>query len=124
MKFEADPIRCMINARLKIVGLSNFGYFAMLEGGGEEMKGFPVMLSHVSHRERAQYDDCPKSIPWGVIAPHDSQAQINHGGQTLERLAKRGGLSPDELVAVMEDRKWRPMNMRDAVDRLKQLIGQ
>jgi hypothetical protein len=46
------------------------------------------------------------SIPWWAIAPHDAQAQRNHGGQTLERLAQRGGLSPAEAMAVLEDRPY------------------
>ena len=29
MKFEADPMSYIVNARLKTVGLSNFGFFAM-----------------------------------------------------------------------------------------------
>ena len=31
------------------------------------------------------------TIPWSVIAPHEAQCQKNHG-QSLERLAERGGL--------------------------------
>jgi len=119
MKFEVNPIRCMINARLKTVGLGNFGFFAMLEGEGVEMKRFPVLLTHW---ERDQYEDCPESIPWELIEPHEWQARRNHY-QSLERLAERGGLSPDELVAVMEGRGWRPMTMRDAVNRLKYILG-
>lgn len=83
------------------------------------MKRFPVMLNY---SERKQYDDCPESIPWEIIAPHERWADKNHD-QSLKELAKRGGLSPDELVAVMEGRRWRPMTMRDAVNRLKQLVG-
>lgn len=44
-------------------------------------------------------------IPWRVIAPHALQAMKNHD-QTLERLAERGGLSPCEAIAVLEDRYW------------------
>jgi hypothetical protein len=46
------------------------------------------------------------SIPWSMIEPYDTQAQINHGGQTLERLAQRGGLGPTEALAVLTDRRW------------------
>ena len=46
------------------------------------------------------------SIPWRMIAPHDGQAKINHD-QTLERLAERGGLSPEEAIAVLDDLKYR-----------------
>lgn len=41
-----------------------------------------------------------------MIAPHAQQALNNHY-QTLERLAERGGLSPCEAMAVLEDRDWR-----------------
>lgn len=46
------------------------------------------------------------TIPWGLIAPHEKQALKNHG-QTLKRLAERGGLSFCEALAVLEDRQWR-----------------
>lgn len=44
-------------------------------------------------------------IPWDLIEPHERQAQANHS-QTLTRLAERGGLSPDEALAVLEDRDY------------------
>ena len=59
-------------------------------------------------------------IPWDVIASHDQQAQWNHS-QTLQRLRHRGGLSPCEAVAVLEDRPWRQMHFEAAVARLKEL---
>ena len=48
------------------------------------------------------------SMPWEVITPHEAQANINHG-QTLKRLAERGGLSPCEALAILENRRWRKM---------------
>jgi hypothetical protein len=45
------------------------------------------------------------TIPWKAITPHEKQALSNHG-QTLKRLAERGGLDWVEALAVMEDRKW------------------
>lgn len=45
------------------------------------------------------------SIPWAFIAPHERQADRNHG-QTLQRLAERGGLSAREAMAVLEDRRY------------------
>lgn len=45
-------------------------------------------------------------IPWDVLAPHEAQAMKNHGGQTLERLAQRGGLSWRETLAVIKDKKF------------------
>lgn len=50
---------------------------------------------------------CPKSVPWSLVEPHAAQAASNHGGQTLERLAERGGLCPSELYAVVHDQRWR-----------------
>lgn len=40
------------------------------------------------------------SIPWHMIARCESRALYNHG-QTLARLAQRGGLSPREALAVI-----------------------
>ncbi len=44
-------------------------------------------------------------LPWSLIAQHEAQARANHG-QSLEKLAHRGGLACDEAAAVLEDRKW------------------
>jgi len=67
-----------------------------------------------------------KSVPWGVVEPHRQRAIKNHG-QTLERLAARGGLSETELAAVLLDRDdatddqankalahWLPAEKKDA----------
>jgi hypothetical protein len=47
-----------------------------------------------------------RSIPWDFIAPHEGRARMNHGGQSLECLARRGGLSVDEIYAVVNDTCW------------------
>jgi hypothetical protein len=60
------------------------------------------------------------SIPWSVIAGHERQAMRNHY-QTLERLAERGGLSPAEAVAIIEDRRFSRMELKDAEARLMEL---
>jgi len=44
-------------------------------------------------------------IPWAMIAPHEAQAQSNHG-QSLERLASRGGLAAAEALDIIEGRRW------------------
>lgn len=44
-------------------------------------------------------------IPWAFIAPHDAQARSNHG-QSLERLAQRGGLAACEAIDIVEGRRW------------------
>jgi len=58
--------------------------------------------------------DWPLSVPMAMLEPHRKQAQINHQ-QTIERLAQRGGLSPLELLAVLEDRPWKKMDKADAM---------
>ena len=61
---------------------------------------FPILPS-------AMKGKAPMSVPWGFVEPHRVQATSNHGGQTIERLAHRGGLSPRELYAVITDQKFR-----------------
>lgn len=62
------------------------------------------------------------AIPWAAIAPHEAQAERNHG-QTLARLAARGGLGVCEAVAIMENRRWRRMEFGEAHARLAELIA-
>lgn len=61
-------------------------------------------------------------IPWEVIEPFDHQAQSNHCGQTLKRLAERGGLGPCEAVAVLEERPWKEMDQEAAKRRLREIV--
>ena len=61
-------------------------------GGGPQ---FPIM----------DEDGPLQAIPWTLMAPHYQQARNNHS-QTLKRLAERGGLSPIEAVAVLEDKPY------------------
>lgn len=74
------------------------------------MSGMPV----IDHRDMLP-------TPWPVITPHALQVQRNHG-QSLKRLAERGGLSVSEIVAVLEDRSWRPMGDVEAISRLSEII--
>lgn len=52
-------------------------------------------------------------VPMDFVEPHEQQAQRNHS-QSLKRLAERGGLSPCELLAVIEDRDWRKIGDAEA----------
>ncbi len=72
---------------------------AHLEGWGEAVtaRRFPI-----HHDDRAQLD----SVPWDLVAAHERQAARNHGGQSLERLAERGGLGLIELAFVLLDRPY------------------
>lgn len=68
---------------------------------------FPVMWGGQPDTDNyLKYLGCPRFIPWEVIEPHREQAQRNHRGQTLERLAERGGLCPVEMVSVLNDRPY------------------
>lgn len=44
-------------------------------------------------------------IPFAMISPHEAQAQANHG-QTLTRLADRGGLSPSEALSILDNKRF------------------
>lgn len=61
-----------------------------------EERQFPLHPSSVK-----KFPELPASVPWGFVAPHEKQAQHNHGGQTLHRLAERGGLDWSELYWVV-----------------------
>ncbi|KKL12344.1 hypothetical protein LCGC14_2536710 [marine sediment metagenome] len=52
-----------------------------------------------------------RGVPWRIVEPHRKQAMTNHD-QTLERLAERGGLSLDELVAVISGEHWHDVIIR------------
>lgn len=43
------------------------------------------------------------SLPWKMVASCQRRAGKNHGGQSLETLAARGGLSPVEALALLRD---------------------
>lgn len=60
------------------------------------------------------------TVPWEVMAPHDRQCQKNHGGQTLERIAQRGGLLAAEAWCVVNDMDcpWEWRCTKDDFERL------
>lgn len=70
------------------------------------MRTFPVLLGHRDEEKRGP-PECPRSVPWSFIEPGRVQAERNHG-QTLERLAERGGLGPGEIRCALEGKKLWP----------------
>lgn len=46
------------------------------------------------------------SVPWDYMAPHEAIAKRNHSGQSLARLAERGGLGAAEAEAVVDGLSW------------------
>ena len=60
-------------------------------------------------------------IPYAVIKDYEEQAFKNHG-QSLQRLAERGGLSYDEALAVLEDRSWSRVEQSEAKHKVYVII--
>ena len=52
-------------------------------------------------------------VPWSLVESLAERLDANHG-QTVERLAERSGLSPCELAAAIEDRRWHKMTPQQA----------
>lgn len=46
--------------------------------------------------------------PYDLVFKHEKQAILNHGGQTIERLKERGGLTFEELYFVLSDSTFKP----------------
>lgn len=91
---------------------------------------FPIMALGYRHAEdirelrAAGVDVIVIGIPWEMIRPHEMQARINHGGQSLARLAERGGLGTCEALAVLDDRRWERMPKAEAVKQLAARVAQ
>ena len=88
---------------------------------------FPVLWDyrlkeHVEILRNAAVPFLPVCCPWALLAPHEAQAQRNHY-QTLKRLAERGGLGPDEMLAVLDDRPWRQMKVAESCAELGRRIA-
>lgn len=69
---------------------------------------FPVITRNAG-------EQCPAFVRWDSL--NEEWAQKNHS-QSLEELARRGGLDPTEVVANVEKRAWRNMGMAEAVRRI------
>ena len=56
----------------------------------------------ISSSRSREFSFLPHSVPFNWVEEHERQAQKNHS-QSLDRLNERGGLSPNELLAIMLD---------------------
>lgn len=84
---------------------------------------FPVLWPYKRTEEHEwEKAGCPRNVPWAMLAPYEWQAKRHHD-QTLQRLAERGGLSPCEMVAVLEGRDHRTMADGAAIKSLKKKIS-
>jgi hypothetical protein len=70
---------------------------------GEAARMFPVLQAPRG---------APTRVPWALLAPFEGHAIRNHD-QDLETLARRGGLSVAEMVAVIEGKRLREMERSD-----------
>lgn len=63
--------------------------------------------------------DCPSKVPLSIVRPHEAQALKNHG-QTLDHLNQRGGVSIQELHAILMDRPYdHTVTEQEAIDFVK-----
>lgn len=62
---------------------------------------FPVIRGQ-SRAPRDVTATWPRSVPWSFVERFRERAESNHS-QTLERLAERGGLAPDEMWLAAHD---------------------
>jgi hypothetical protein len=85
-------------------------------------KMFPICLSDAQRL----YEDirCPTEIPWRLIEPLRARAEAMYASQTLETLAKRGGLAPDELMALVEDRPARWVHDERAIRFIHRMLAE
>lgn len=64
-------------------------------------KTFPVLWQGTRDlMRRLEALGCPRTVPWAFIADHGVQCFHNHD-QCPEVLASRGGLAPEEMLAVI-----------------------
>ncbi len=73
MKLEADPMTYIVNARLKTVGLGNFGFFALLEG--EAVMSIAELKEEVKAGHRKEYQAKYRAGPKGKAAQARAQAR-------------------------------------------------
>ncbi|WP_414451263.1 hypothetical protein AB4851_20610 [Burkholderia sp. 22PA0099] len=66
------------------------------------MKTFPIHMDSIAAAKK-QHFASPLVVPFDFVKRHEDQAMKNHG-QTVERLAARGGLSWLELLLVICDK--------------------
>lgn len=62
---------------------------------------YPVLTHHLRNRETRLLAEALR-VPWALM--REARAERNHG-QTLLRLAERGGLCPQEVWANLSDQR-------------------
>lgn len=72
----------------------------------------------------------PLDLPWDFVAPHEEGAVKNHG-QDLATLHRRGGVTPGEMLGILDRKTFRPgyerkiihQEERQAHDELKRRLA-
>lgn len=78
------------------------------------METFPVLKSgYCSKKERELIKTCPDNIPFLMVERQRAFIERAHS-QTLEVLAQRGGLGPEELYYELQELKF-PFSSDDFV---------
>ncbi len=68
-------------------------------------KEFPILKSYRFNRQLKDFKPPFVTVPWELIADHREQCFLNHS-QSPETLARRGGLDPSEMLAVIHDEPY------------------
>lgn len=88
-------------------------------------KRFPI-LNQQSGRV-GTHKKMPRTVAWSVVEPFREQVFENHD-QTLEKLAERGGLAPEELYGSAHGLKgravWLRIDEQTAIDWLYEISGE
>lgn len=83
----------------------------------------PILLPAA---ERREHPDCPASVPWSMFMPHAERRAMRNHDQPLGVLARRGGLHPKELWAILTDQRWADVagiTTRQAIDAIVARLG-
>jgi hypothetical protein len=91
---------------------------------------FPVLWQYDRERKQRLKDlDCPREVPFAFVMKYRDGCLRNHN-QTPERLSERGGLAPQELIAITcDEQNWESrrkiwfMPEEQAVPLLKDLLA-
>ena len=84
----------------------------------DSLIGSMPILSAREYQKRFVW--CPLEIPMDFL--NEEWAQKNHS-QSLERLAERGGLDPTEVIANIEHRSWKKMDIAEALKQLQNFMA-
>lgn len=74
------------------------------------------------HPDHAKRPNCPQEIPMSIL--NEGQAQWNHG-QSLKRLAERGGIDLKEALAIIHRKPFSfygHLDFEEALRRIKEIL--